>query len=117
MARHLEIWTDPVLQQQELQRMQARNPEWDFMSRTYFVLALANMALRDETYKAQALEIMDTILDNTLKIEREQGFEHFLLGYGSAGTWKVQPPRSLFVDGEISSLSRPQIIDQGVDLQ
>jgi hypothetical protein len=103
-ARHLEIWTDPVLRQQELQKMQARNPEWDFMSRTYFVLALANMALRDNTYTPQALDIMDTILDNTLKIEREQGFEHFLLGYASAGTWKTQPPRSLFVDGEIAMM-------------
>jgi hypothetical protein len=72
------------------------------MSRTYFVLALANMALRDETYTPQALEIMDAILDNTLEIEREQGFKHFLLGYGSTGNWKMQPPRSLFVDGEIA---------------
>ena len=26
----------------ELDRMLLRNPEWDFISRTYFVLALAN---------------------------------------------------------------------------
>lgn len=117
-ARHLAIWTDPALRQQELQKMQVRNPEWDFMSRTYFVLALANMALRDETYKAQALEIMDTILDNTLEIERERGFEHFLLGYGSAGNWKIQPPRSLFVDGEIAlMLAARRVVEERREYQ
>jgi hypothetical protein len=101
-ARHLEIWTNPELRQQELQNMQKRNPEWDFMSRTYFVLALANMALRDQTYQQQALEIMDAILENTLTIERDKGFSQFLLGYGHTDRWIISPPRSLFIDGEIA---------------
>jgi hypothetical protein len=101
-ARHLKLWTDPVLREQELQKMQARNPEWDFMSRTYFVLSLANMAMRDPAYKPQALEIIDTILEHTLQLEREKGFHHFLLAYANIGSWRVDPPRSLFVDGEIA---------------
>ena len=79
-ARHLAIWTDPQLRAQELAQMQQRNPEWDFMSRTYFILALANMALRDDTYRAQALEIIDAIIENTLIVERDTGFQSFLLG-------------------------------------
>ena len=101
-ARHLAIWTDPQLRAQELAQMQQRNPEWDFMSRTYFVLALANMALRDDTYREQALEIIDAIIENTLTVERETGFQAFLLGYGKGGGWKIQPPRSIFIDGEIA---------------
>jgi hypothetical protein len=117
-ARHLDIWTDPALRQQELQKMQARNPEWAFMSRTYFVLALANMALRDDAYTSQALEIIDTIIDNTLKIEQEKGFEHFLLGYAAAGRWNVQPPRSLFVDGEIAlMLAARRAIEERLEYQ
>ena len=37
-------------------KMQKRNPEWDFMSRTYFVLALANMALRDPGFPLETKE-------------------------------------------------------------
>ena len=80
-ARHLAIWTDPDLRQRELDKMQRLNPEWDFMSRTYFALALANMALRDPTLKTQACEIIDAILGNTLETERQKGCRHFLLGY------------------------------------
>jgi len=101
-ARHLNIWTNPARPQREHQNMQAVNPEWDFMSRTYFVLALANMALRDSDYKRQACDIIDTIVDNTLRLEQEKGFQHFLLRYGRSGGWVIKPPRSQFVDGEIA---------------
>ena len=101
-ARHLQLWTDPQLRAAELAKMQQRNPEWDFMSRTYFVLALANIALRDGAYKRQAVEIIDLIIDNTLKIEQEKGAEYFLLGYGRSDAWVMQPARSQFIDGEIA---------------
>ena len=102
-ARHLNIWTDPELRRLELQKMQTNNPEWDFMSRTYFVLALSNMALRDPALKQQACEIIDVIIENTLRIEREKGINHFLLGYATTtGPWVMQPPRSQFIDGEIA---------------
>lgn len=99
---HLAVWRDAALRERELDRMRQRNPEWDFMSRTYFVLALANMALHDSAFAGEACEIVDAILDNTLALEREDGYRHFLLGYGQGGGWVVQPPASVFVDGEIA---------------
>jgi hypothetical protein len=101
-AVHLKIWTDPQLRAAELNKMQQRNPEWDFMSRTYFVLALANMAIMDRSYARQACEIMDFIIDNTLQLEQEKGTGHFLLAYGQSGAWVMQPARSQFLDGEIA---------------
>lgn len=101
-ARHIRLWTDPDSRERELAKMQSRNPEWDFMSRTFFVLSLANMALRDPSYRQQACEIIDLIVDHTLKLEREKGLHHFLLGYAHEGRWTVQPARSIFVDGEIA---------------
>jgi len=101
-ARHLAIWMDEATRNRELARMFEVNPEWDFMSRTFFVLALANMALRDPAMQSQALEIIDTIIDNTLRIERERGLYHFLMGYSKDSPWVMQPARSQFVDGEIA---------------
>ena len=102
MKRHLRIWTDPELQRLELEKMQGLNPEWDFMSRTYFVLALANIALRDKAQRTEALQIMDLIIEATLEVEEERGISHFLLPYGRQGGWLLQPHRSQFVDGEIA---------------
>ncbi|NIM96511.1 MAG: hypothetical protein GTO24_00080 [candidate division Zixibacteria bacterium] len=101
-ATHLAVWSDAALRKHELDKMRRRNPEWDFMSRTYFVLALVNMALRDPEYLAEARDIIDAIIENTLEVERESGFEHFLMSYGHGEGWVHQPPRSLFVDGEIA---------------
>jgi len=101
-ARHIHLWTDPDSRERELAKMQSRNPEWDFMSRTFFVLSLANMALRDASYRQQACEIIDLIVDHTLKLEREKGLHHFLLSYAHENRWVVQPARSIFVDGEIA---------------
>lgn len=82
--------------------MQKLNPEWDFMSRTYFVLALANMALRDPVYEDPACEIIDAIIENTLRIEKEEGPTYFLLGYAGERPWVMRPVRSQFIDGEIA---------------
>jgi hypothetical protein len=102
-ARHLRIWTEPALRERELRKMQARNPEWDFMSRTLFVLSLCNMALRDPSYQEQACDISDVIIENTLALEHKKGMHHFLLGYaGRTGPWVMQPARSQFIDGEIA---------------
>ncbi|MCE5323236.1 hypothetical protein LLG46_07965 [bacterium] len=84
--------------------MRAANPEWDFMSRTYTVLSLANMALRDPSYKRTACKVMDTIIDDTLRLERKHSFYYFMLPYGREGHWTVNPPRSIFVDGEIAMM-------------
>ncbi len=101
-AKHLEIWANESLRNIELEKMQNLNPEWDFMSRTYFVLALANMALRDTAFKVKSCEIIDAIIDNTLAVEKKNGFTHFLMGYGRRGGWVIQPSGSQFIDGEIA---------------
>jgi len=102
-SRHLAIWSSPELRTLELRKMQERNPEWDFMSRTFFVLSLANMALVDPGFRDKACEIIDAIVENTLTIEKEKGAEYFLLSYArTSGKWRLNPPQCQFVDGEIA---------------
>ncbi len=101
-ARHLKLWTDPALREVELRRMRGSNAEWDFMGRSFLVWSLANVGLRDPAQKAACLETMDRIIAETLKLEREQGMYHFLMGYAKSSAYVVQPARSLFVDGEIA---------------
>ena len=100
LERHLAIWEQDALG--DALRQREINAEWDFMGRTFLVLALANAALREPELKARALAVMDRILDDTLEREEAEGMEHFLMSYGHHGGWKQQPPRSLFVDGEIA---------------
>ncbi len=80
--------------------MRSLNPEYDFMSRTFLVMALADEALADPHTKVENLALMDTIIARTLEMEDRQGQSHWLLSYwrpeGTVGTG-----RSLFVDGEI----------------
>lgn len=101
-ARHLALWSDPALREAEIARMRRSNAEWDFMGRTFFVLALANMALREPARQAEYLEIMDAIIDETLRLEQEHGFAYFMMGYIHAGRFRSRAGRSLFVDGEIA---------------
>jgi hypothetical protein len=101
-ARHLRLWLDPAARAVELQRMRASNAEWDFMGRTYLVLALANLSLRDPVRQAQYLPILDTILAETLRLERERGMYFFLMDYARNRDYVVTPPHSLFVDSEIA---------------
>ena len=101
-ARQLKLWSDPLLRQEEIQRMRASNAEWDFMGRTFFVLALANMALREPARQARYLAVMDRIIDETLRLEERHGMFFFMMGYARSGPFVQQPPRSVFVDGEIA---------------
>jgi hypothetical protein len=101
-ARQLEIWSNPELKTQEITRMRSSNAEWDFMSRTFLVLALANMGFRDPAAKEQYLSIIDTILDETLKLEKENGIYYFLMDYAQGSSFKSTTRRSLFQDGEIA---------------
>ena len=100
--RHLRLWLDPAARAVELQRMRASNAEWDFMGRTYLVLALANMSLREPARQSQYLPVIDAILDETLRLEREKGMCFFLMDYARLQEYRVQPERSLFVDSEIA---------------
>src|SRR6185295_9771848 len=101
-ARHLQLWTEQKLREQELARMRASNAEWDFMGRSFLVWSLANIGLRDPAQKAVCLETMDRIIDETLRLENEKGIYVFLMSYAKANSYVVQPARSLFVDGEVA---------------
>jgi hypothetical protein len=55
------------------------NPEWDFMSRTFLVLSLANLALESPAASARYLTSIDRIIDDTLRREREGGLFYFVV--------------------------------------
>lgn len=101
-ARHMKLWSDPVLYAHEIGKMRASNAEWDFMGRTFLVLSLANMSLRDPQIKPACLAVMDRIIDETIRLEREKGIFHFMMSYGRESSFVIQPPRSIFLDGEIA---------------
>ncbi len=100
--RHLEIWRDLKLRDNELKRMRASNAEWDFMGRSFLVWSLANLGLRDASGKAECLATMDRIIEETLRLEAQEGMCFFLMPYAKQSKYVVQPARSLFLDGEIA---------------
>ena len=102
LAAQLRLWTDPALREREVERMRVANNEWDFMGRTFLVGSLADLSLRDPSTRARNLEVMDRIIDETLALERANGLHFFLMRYSRAGQFRVQPPRSLFIDGEVA---------------
>lgn len=75
------------------------NPEWDFMARTFVVLALANRTVGVDG--ENHLAVIDAIIEDTLVEEAAHGHAWFLLPYGQYGGW-LNDGRSLFVDGEIA---------------
>lgn len=101
-ARHLRLWTDPVHRRQEIERMRGSNAEWDFMGRTFLVWSLAEMALREPALKKDYLPVIDLIIEETLRLEKENGAYFFLMPYARARPYVHQPVRSLFLDGEIA---------------
>jgi hypothetical protein len=100
-AHHLALWSDPALMEREVKRMRASNAEWDFMGRTYLVLAFANMALREPSQKEPLLTAMDRIIQETLSREKGGGIYYFLMDYAKDGNFR-EKGRSLFQDGEIA---------------
>ena len=84
--------------------MRRSNAEWDFMGRTFLVWSLANMSLRDPASAPGALKVMDQIIDETLKLERERGLYFFLMHYAQTRPFNVQPAHSLFLDSEIAMM-------------
>jgi hypothetical protein len=101
-ARHLQLWTEPALRENELNKMRVSNAEWDFMGRSYLVWSLANMALRDPASKPLYLRTMDQIIDETLRLEKQEGMYFFLMPYAKEGPYIMRPAHSLFLDGEIA---------------
>jgi hypothetical protein len=78
-ARHLQLWTDSASRAAELNKMLVSNAEWDFMGRSYLVWSLANMALRDPASKPLYLRTMDQIIDETPRLEEQEGMYFFLM--------------------------------------
>jgi len=101
-ARHMELWRTPAARADDIEHMRASNAEWDFMARTYFVLALANMALRDPDFRHEALDVIDSMIDETIRVETEQGMYFFLMDYARASPFLNRHGRSIFLDGEIA---------------
>jgi hypothetical protein len=101
-ASQLALWAAPALRSNEVSKMRASNAEWDFMGRTFLVMSLANMALREPTARSQYLEIMDCIIDETLRLEHEKGIYYFLLDYAKKSRFVSRDKRSVFQDGEIA---------------
>ena len=117
-ARHLELWSDPQLRQQELNRMRVSNAEWDFMGRSYLVWSLANLGLRDPAMKPACLQTMDRIIAETLQLEKEKGMTFFLMPYAKDRPYVVQPARSLFLDGEIAlMLASRRVLEEKPEYQ
>lgn len=83
-------------------RMRRANEEWDFMGRTFAVLALANDAIAHRDRAPGNLAAIDAAIDETLALEEEHGPFFFLLPYAEARPFVQQPARSVFVDGEIA---------------
>jgi hypothetical protein len=102
LEAQVRLWDDPALRAREVVRMRAANNEWDFMGRTFLVWSLGELALRDPAGRVKDLEIMDRIIEETLAVEREKGLHFFLMRYSRDGPFRVQPARSIFVDGEIA---------------
>lgn len=106
LDQQLALWegTAPLTQERAaaLERMRSTNAEWDFMGRTFLVLALSNAALREPQGAPRFLAIIDRIVDETLAVERERGPLHFLMSYATRAPFVVQPARSAFLDGEIA---------------
>ena len=99
---HLHLWEDPALRKVEVDKMRSSCEEWDFMGRTFLVCALANLGMRQPESKDEVLDIIDTIIEDTLRIESEKGPYHFLMPYARYSRFRIQPARSVFIDGEIA---------------
>jgi hypothetical protein len=98
----LQLWRDPSLKAKELDAMRRSNSEWDFMGRTFLVLALAEISERDSSTKVENLAVIDSIIDETLALESRHSMHFFLMPYSKWNSYRVEPARSLFVDGEIA---------------
>lgn len=101
-SRYIHLWTDPELRKLELGKMRSRNAEWDFMARSFLVWSLANIGMRDPKMTPQLLPVMDRIIDETIRLEKEKSMYFFLMPYAKLNEFKMKPARSQFLDGEIA---------------
>jgi len=100
LERHLRLWEGAS--RADIAHMRDSNPEWDFMGRTFLVLALANLALGDEAVRERYLAVIDRIVEDTLEAEEAYGQQYFLMAYARARPFVHPSGRSVFVDGELA---------------
>lgn len=110
----LALWQDPEQLDATHAQMRLSNAEWDFMGRTFLVLALCNMALHEPDRRAEYLAVVDRILDATLAAESDYGQLHFLMPYATRGPFLNPSGRSVFIDGEVAlMLAARQLVAPG----
>ena len=80
--------------------MRAVNPEWDYMSRTFTVLGLANRALAQSANEHDARS-RRSIASSTTTREETRDENRFLLPYARESQFVDPGARSVFVDGEL----------------
>lgn len=101
-TQQIQFWRNPALKASEIERMRRSNAEWDFMGRTFLALSLCEMCERDASTRPEYLPVVDRIITETLALEKEHGMHFFLMPYSRTLPYRVQPARSLFLDGEIA---------------
>jgi len=98
--------------------MRASNAEWDFMGRSFLVWSLANIGLREPSSKQVCLQTMDRIIEETIRLEKQEGIYFFLMSYAKASPYVLQPPDSLFLDGEIAlMIASRRVLEEKADYQ
>ncbi len=113
LERQLAVIERSQSSSEDLALLRHNNPEWDFMGRTFTVLALANLALRASEERPRYLAAMDRLIEETLELEAEHGPEYFLMSYWRHAPFVAQPARTLFVEGEIAlMLGARQLIEE-----
>lgn len=98
LARTLAFWASPGAERAALR---GSNPEWDLMSRTFSVLAFANLALARPERREALLRATDAVLADTLRAEAERA-DAFVLPYFHRAPFRNRAARSLFLDGELA---------------
>ncbi len=102
LERHLRLWEGEGPLPSDIHSMRRMNPEWDFMGRTFVVLALVCAGLRAPN--PRYIPAIDRIIADTIAVEAEKGSLHFLLPYAMAQAFEDPSGRSLFLDGEIATM-------------
>ena len=101
-AAQSALWEAPGARAGAAAQMRRTNAEWDFMGRTFLVLSLANLGLASPGEAPRRLAVMDAVIDETLRLEREKGVYYFLMDYAREGAFVDAKKRSVFQDGEIA---------------
>jgi hypothetical protein len=91
-ARQIACWEE-TSHRFEQSALRASNAEWDLMARTFLVLALANMSLREPHTTAAHLRVIDRILKESIDLEGERGHRFFLERRPTCATFASPRPR------------------------